>query len=153
MKTVLLVDTEPGSSSLSEALQRRGFLWLSATNAHEALAMIDRDPSIALVITEMQFPDMDGLHFLINLRAKAPDLPIIVVTDSGSIENYLHAVNLGVYEYLNKPVPPKELVRIASIALAGPWTVPPLREASRSAGRTTDPALLFQGGTTNASDR
>ncbi|MEK6742783.1 MAG: response regulator [Nitrospirota bacterium] len=152
MKTVLIVDADSGSSGIEEVLQRRGFRGIAASNALEALAIIRKDPSIALVVTEMQFPDMDGLHFLINLRAIAPGVPIIVVTSCGSIESYLHAVNLGVYEYLNKPVPPKELVRIASIALAGPWTVPPMRDAQNRQS-ITDPALLLRGGAAEIPDR
>lgn len=131
MKTILVVDTESGSSNSIEAiLQRRGFLGIVVTNAREALALIRQHRSIDLIVTEMQFPDMDGLHFLTAVRAISPGLPIIVVTNSGSIESYLHAVNLGVYEYLNKPVLPRELVRIASIALADPRPAPPMREAS-----------------------
>lgn len=131
MKTILVVDTESGSSnSIETILQRHGFLGIVATSAREALALIRQHHSINLIVTEMQFHDMDGLHFLIAVKTIAPGLPIIVVTNSGSIESYLHAVNLGVYEYLNKPVLPKELVRIASIALAGPLPGAPMREAS-----------------------
>lgn len=153
MKTVLVVDADAGSSGIGELLQRRGFRGIAAPNAVEALTLLRGDPSIALVVTEMQFPDMDGLHFLIAIRALAPGLPIIVVTSCGSIENYLHAVNLGVYEYLNKPVPPKELVRIASLALAGPWTVPPMREESRTIGRINEPALPLRRGTAETTGR
>ena len=153
MKNVLIVDADSGSSGLAAALQRRGYRGITALNARDALTILQEGPSIDLVVTEIEFPDMEGLPFLIALRAIAPGLPIIVVTSSGSIESYLHAVNLGVYEYFNKPVPPKELIRIASIALAGPWTVPPLREASRSAGGIIDPALLLRGGAAEASDR
>lgn len=131
MKTVLVVDAEAGSSnSVEEILQRRGFRGIVVTSAREALALVRQHRSIDLIVTEMQIPDMDGLHFLTAVRACAPGLPIIVVTSSGSIESYLHAVNLGVYEYLNKPVLPKELLRIASIALAGPRPAAPVREAS-----------------------
>lgn len=153
MKTVLIVDADPGSSSLAEVLQRHGFRGIAAPNASKSLAIVREDPSIALVVTEMQLPDMDGLHFLIAIRALAPGLPVIVVTSSVSIESYLHAVNLGVYEYLNKPVPPKELARIASLALAGPWTVPPLREASRPSGLTANLAQPHRGGAAEAPDR
>lgn len=130
MKTILVVDTETGSLSIEAILRRRGFRGIVAQTAQEALVVIRTDRSIDLVVTEMQFPDMDGLHFLTAVKAIAPGLPIIVVTNSGSIESYLHAVNLGVYEYLNKPVIPKELVRIASIALTEPRTTPPMRDAS-----------------------
>ncbi|MHB8844696.1 MAG: response regulator [Nitrospirota bacterium] len=131
MKTILVVDAESGSSDSVEAiLQRRGFRGIIATNAREALALIRQHRAIDLIISEMQLPDMDGLHFLTAVRAVAPGVPIIIVTNSGSIESYLHAVNLGVYEYLNKPVLPKELARIASIVLAGPRPTAPMREAS-----------------------
>jgi len=130
MKTILVVDTESGSSSIEAILQRRGFRGIIARSAREALIIIRNDRSIDLVVTEMQLPDMDGLHFLTAVRSIAQGLPIIVATNSGSIESYLHAVNLGVYEYLNKPVLPKELIRIASIALANPRPSTSMREAS-----------------------
>jgi len=130
MKTILVVDNESGSSSIEAILQRRGFRGIIARSAREALIIIRNDRSIDLVVTEMQPPDMDGLHFLTAVRSIAQGLPIIVATNSGSIESYLHAVNLGVYEYLNKPVLPKELIRIASIALANPRPSTSMREAS-----------------------
>ena len=130
MKTILVVDNESGSSSIEAILQRRGFRGIIARSAREALIIIRNDRSIDLVVTEMQLPDMDGLHFLTAVRSIAQGLPIIVATNSGSIESYLHAVNLGVYEYLNKPVLPKELIRIARIALANPRPSTSMREAS-----------------------
>jgi len=152
MKTILIVDIDPSASSLAEFLRRVGYHGITVPNPQEALALIQGGSQIDLVVTEMQFPDVDGLHFLIALRAIVPRLPVIVVTGSGSIESYLHAVNLGVYEYLNKPVPPKELVRIASIALAVPWAIPPLQETSFSAGRSTDRALRHQNAVAKTSD-
>lgn len=138
MKTILIVDADPGASCLAEFVQRVGYLGIIAPNPQEALALIQKGVQVDLVITEMQFPDVDGLHFLIGLRAIVPRLPVIVVTDSGSIESYLHAVNLGVYEYLNKPVPPKELLRIAGIALAATWTLPALPGTPLPARRAAD---------------
>jgi two-component system response regulator HydG len=130
MKTVLIVDADPEASGTGPLLRRRGFLTRSARNGRDALAIVRQDPALDLVVTEMQLSDMDGLHFLMAVRALAPLLPIIVVTGSGSIENYLHAVNLGVYEYLSKPVLPKELLRIAGIALSSPGPVPRVPRAS-----------------------
>lgn len=130
MKTVLLVDADSGSFSTEEVMQRHGFKRIVASNAREALAIIRSDRTIDLIVTEMQFPDMDGLHFLTAVRAIAPLLPIIVVTGSSSIENYLLAVNFGVHEYLSKPVLPTELIRIASIALGVPRHASLMRDAS-----------------------
>jgi len=130
MKTVLLVDIDSGSFDSAEVLQRNGFHRIVASNAHDALSIIRTDRTIDLIVTEMQFSDMDGLHFLTAVRAIAPLLPIIVVTASSSIESYLLAVNFGVHEYLSKPVLPAELARIASNALAAPRTAPRMRDAS-----------------------
>lgn len=138
MKTVLIVDADPGSSSLAEVIRRGGYCGITAPSPREALSVIERGASIDLIITEMHFADMDGLHFLIALRAIVPLLPVIVVTSSGSIESYLHAVNLGVYEYLLKPVPSRELIRLADIALSGPWTIPPERDTFRYSRRIPD---------------
>lgn len=152
MKTILVVDADSASSGITEILQRRGFRGIIAQNARDALAIIPREPSIALIITEMQLPDMEGLHFLIAVRAIAPGLPIIIVTSSGSIESYLHAVNLGVYEYLNKPVLPRELVRITTRALAGPRPAPLMHDAPTRRS-IADPAMLHRRGATDAPDR
>jgi DNA-binding NtrC family response regulator len=153
MKTVLIVDPDPGSGILAEVLQRRGCRGIAVPNAGDALVIVRGGQPVDLVVTELQLPDMEGLDFLLALKAVAPHLPIIVVTSSGSIESYLHAVNLGVYEYLNKPVSPKELVRIASPALAGPGTAPAPREALRSARPVSDMAGWFRGSASKAADR
>ena len=131
MKTVMVVDADAGSAPMEETLRRRGIAGIATQTARDALTIIRNNPGfIDLVVTEMQIPDMDGLSFLAALRATAPELPIIVVTSSGSVENYLDAVRIGVYEYLNKPVLPRELLRIASIAMGGPHPAPPFPEAS-----------------------
>ena len=130
MKTILVVDAESSSSGMEAILLRRGYRGLVAPGAREALSIIRVEPSIDLVVTEMQLPDMEGLDFLAAVRRIAPGLPIIVVTRSASIESYLHAINLGVYEYLNKPVRPMDLVRIAGTALVGRRQSAPVREAS-----------------------
>lgn len=152
MKTVLVVDADAGSSGIIDILQRCGFRGSIAPNAGDALDIIQKKPAIDLIITEMQLPDRDGLHFLAAVRAIAPDLPIIVVTSSGSIESYLHAVSLGVYEYLNKPVRPKELVRIATSALAGSRPAPLMHDAL-DRWSNTNPALLHRRGAADVPDR
>jgi DNA-binding NtrC family response regulator len=119
-KTILIIDAERETVRFREHLEHREFRVITARTGEEGLAAIRRDPAIDLVVTEVQLADTEGLPFLSRLRAAAPDVPIIVVTGSGSIEHYLHAVTLGVYEYLVKPVPPGGLLRIAERALTLP---------------------------------
>jgi DNA-binding NtrC family response regulator len=145
MKTILVVDPESGSAGIAELFQRSGFRGIDAPNALEAMAKIQRGPTIDMVITDIQLPDMDGLRFLAAIKARRPGLPVIVVTGSSSIESYLHAMNLGVYEYFNKPVPSRKLVRIANIVLAEPRPEQLTHDASYSAGWVNYVALLFRG--------
>jgi DNA-binding response OmpR family regulator len=83
---------------------------------------------VDLVISETTLPDMDGMDFLSRLRRTSPALPVIVVTARCSLEKYLQAVDLGVVEYLTKPLYLKEVLRIVRIALGPP-------EASHGAPR------------------
>lgn len=60
---------------------------------------------------------MDCLELLASLKKIAPDVPSIMLTENGSIETYLQACNLGVFEYLNKPVKAEEIERVVGAAL------------------------------------
>ena len=112
MKTILIVDPEFSGASTADVLNRNGFTVLRASEAQTALTIIRSGLPVDLVITELQLPDMDGLDFLSKLKRGGSGLPVLVVTSGGSIESYLHAINLGVVEYLNKPVVSKDLSHI-----------------------------------------
>ncbi len=117
MKTILIADPEYGAGSVAEALQREGYQSIPETSALAALEILKLGMRVDLVITELLFPDMDGMEFLSAVRQIAPDLPIIVVTALCSVESYLLALNLGAAEFVNKPVPMTVLFRIVQTAL------------------------------------
>ena len=60
---------------------------------------------------------MDGLEFILAAKRILPSAPVIMLTAYGDVETYLKAFNLGVFEYINKPVRAKELGRIVQAAL------------------------------------
>jgi DNA-binding NtrC family response regulator len=117
MKTILIADPEYGAGSVAEAFQREGYQSVPETNARTALEILKQGHRIDLVITELLFPDMDGMEFLSAVRRIAPDLPVIVVTALCSVESYLLALNLGAAEFMNKPVPITVLFRIVQTTL------------------------------------
>ncbi|MDH4161861.1 MAG: response regulator [Nitrospirota bacterium] len=123
MKTVLIIDPEFSGSSLPSVLDRSGLRSFVVSEANTALTIVRSGMPVDLVIMELQLPDMDGLDLLTMLRRMSPGLPVLVVTSRGSIESYLQAINLGVIEYLNKPVLSKELSCIVRSALDGPGGV------------------------------
>lgn len=117
MKTILITDPDLSTAGAADVLDRHGLITLVVSEARTALTIVRSGTPIDLVITEIQLPDMDGLAFLNTLKHCRPELPVLVVTSSGSIESYLYAVNLGVVEYLNKPVLTKELSGLISRVL------------------------------------
>lgn len=117
MKSILIVDDDHAGSTLGNVLACQGYQSLQARDARTALSILGRGTPVDLVVSETELPDMDGMDFLLRLRRTCPDLPVIVVTASCSVEKYLQAANLGVIEYLTKPLYLKEFSRIVRLAL------------------------------------
>lgn len=117
MKTVLLVDGDRDClNSQKETLKRIGYDVLAETGGLPALMLLTSGMAVGAVITECRLKDMDGAEFLTALRHHASSTPVIVLTAHGSVESYLQCLNLGVFEYANKPLQPRELERIVAAA-------------------------------------
>jgi DNA-binding NtrC family response regulator len=115
--TLLICDGADGPDTLN-VLKRLGHEVIVRKNATAALSVLRDAASIDLVIMDCRTNGMDFLDFLDALKKLAPNVPSIMLTENGSIETYLQACNLGVFEYMNKPVKAPEIVRIVKTALA-----------------------------------
>jgi DNA-binding NtrC family response regulator len=124
MKTILVVDGEATSRNLMEAvLSRAGYRALIESHAQSAFALVQRGLLPDLMITDYCLPDTDGLMLMHGIRKIVPALPVIMVTAHSGIETYLKAMNMGVFEYLNKPVKARDLECIVRAALLSPAPV------------------------------
>ncbi len=109
MERVLVVDDEENARiGLKKLLALDGYHVDTASNGYEALEYLYRH-SVDLVITDINMPEMNGLVFLRELNRSYPSVNVIMVTAYGGVESYLEAMNLGAFEYLNKPVRFEEL--------------------------------------------
>ena len=81
------------------------------------MVSVREESGIDLVITDYRMPDMSGLEFVAALREVLPSVPVIVITAYASIDNYFQSLNLGVFEYINKPFLKREFERIVKEAL------------------------------------
>jgi YesN/AraC family two-component response regulator len=112
MESVLIVDDEENARiGLKKLLALDGFQVEAVANGYEALEHLDNNP-VDLVITDINMPEMNGLVFLRELNRSFPAVNVIMVTAYGGVESYLEAMNLGAFEYLNKPVKFEELKAI-----------------------------------------
>ncbi len=118
MKTILLIDHNTEHLlQHNKLLGRAGYRTVTAQDGTSALFILESGMLLDLIVTEYAMPDMGSREFLAAVRKEAPSVPVVVVTCCDSVEGYLHAVNMGVYEYLNKPVLPGELRRIVKTAV------------------------------------
>lgn len=112
MKRILVVDDEENARiALSKILSREGYDVASAGNGYEALNYL-RDKEVELIITDINMPEMNGMTFLRELNRNHPSCNVIMITAYGEVESYIEAMNLGAFEYINKPVKLEELNKI-----------------------------------------
>ncbi|MBF0457844.1 MAG: sigma-54-dependent Fis family transcriptional regulator [Nitrospirae bacterium] len=103
MKPILVVDDDPQMrDALKEAIQRLGYQATVAENGQEGLSKMANTP-FAMIITDMKMPRMDGLAFLKEVRKRVGNLPVLVITGYGTVENAVETMKEGATDYLMKP--------------------------------------------------
>lgn len=111
-KRILVVDDEENARiGLSRLLAKEGFIVDSVSNGYEALNYL-RQQDVNLIVTDINMPEMNGINFLKELNKSFPKSNVIMVTAYGGVESYIEAMNLGAFEYINKPVKMDELKSI-----------------------------------------
>jgi len=111
-KHILLVDDEENARiALSRILSREGYIVDTVSNGYEALNHL-REHDVNLIVTDINMPEMDGISFLRELNRCFPGSNVIMMTAYGGVESYIEAINLGAFEYINKPVKVEELKSI-----------------------------------------
>lgn len=102
--TVLLVDDEEQFlETLTQRLEIRGLKVEAVTGGEEALEMAE-DKKIDAVILDLAMPGIDGIETLRLLKAKQPDLQIIMLTGKATVKSGIEAMKLGAADFLEKPV-------------------------------------------------
>lgn len=111
-KKILVVDDEENARiGLSRLLSREGYQVDSVSNGFEALNYL-REKDVNLIVTDINMPEMNGIAFLKELNKNFPNSNVIMITAYGGVESYIEAMNLGAFEYINKPVKIEELKSI-----------------------------------------
>ncbi|MCL6697686.1 response regulator [Sphingomonas sp. NSE70-1] len=117
--TILLVEDEPMVRTVAErALTRHGYKVLTANNGEEALEIIDRGDEIALLISDVVMPLMDGPTMVREARKTRPELPILFM--SGYAEEQLRkSIDIANVAFLPKPFSVQELAEAVRKVLSG----------------------------------
>jgi len=118
MKTILLVDDDSDILSyLEDTLSTFGYHVIPKPDAASALSVIREGAKVDLVVTDYSMPGMGSREYFTALKQALPNVPVIILTGYGSVENDIKSLSLGVCEFVCKPIEAKELDRIVKAAL------------------------------------
>jgi len=114
---VLVVDDEPDIRELLKiTLSKMGLDVTTAedlTVARQAL----QEQNFSFCLTDMRLPDGNGLDLVEEISEQFPDLPTAVITAHGKIEDAVHALKIGAFDFVSKPVDLSVLRKLVNTAL------------------------------------
>jgi len=120
IKVLLVEDDRALREALADTLLLAGHDHAAVGSAEEALLAVAREP-FSLVVSDVNMPGMDGHQLLGLLRARHPQLPVLLMTAHGAVERAVDAMRQGAADYLVKPFEPKALLDlVARHALGSP---------------------------------
>ncbi len=102
--TVIVIDDEPALRELlATSLARRGWRVLQAASGVQGLELCQHEqPDV--VLCDLRMPGLNGLDVLAALSRDAPELPVILVSGVGGLDDVITALKRGAWDYLTKPI-------------------------------------------------
>jgi len=109
IQNILVVDDDRLSRQfLVEAVKALGYTAREAENGDRALELV-RAEAPDLVLTDLRMPNTDGMALAEQLAKEAPNLPVVLITAHGSVEDAVRAMHAGAVDFLLKPCSPQTL--------------------------------------------
>ncbi|MDP2833206.1 MAG: sigma-54 dependent transcriptional regulator [Pseudomonadota bacterium] len=107
---ILVVEDDPPlREALMDTLELSGYAAHAAADGEQALAWLGKG-SFGLVLSDVQMPGMDGHALLRTLKARWPEVPVLLMTAYGQIDLAVQAMREGAADYLPKPFEPDRLL-------------------------------------------
>jgi len=116
---ILVVDDEEDIREIvSGILSDEGHETRTAHDSDSALAAIsDRVPRLIFLDIWMQGSKLDGLGLLDEIKARHPELPVVMISGHGNIETAVSAIRRGAFDFIEKPFKADRLILVAERAL------------------------------------
>ncbi|MCI0338455.1 MAG: sigma-54 dependent transcriptional regulator [Acidobacteria bacterium] len=118
---ILIIDDDPSvTTSLALLLKQTGHPSQSASSPAEALALVERD-NFDLVLQDMNFSrqtsGQEGIELLQQIKARNPNLPVILITAWGSIGLAVQGIRAGASDFITKPWTHQQIIQAVNTAL------------------------------------
>ncbi len=116
-QTVLIVDDERNiRRSLEMILSGEGYAVTCASAGEEALDILSREP-IHTALLDIVMPGLNGIDVLQKMRKSRPNLPVIMISGHGTVQDAVRATKLGAYDFLEKPLSREKVLLSVTHAL------------------------------------
>ena len=125
---ILVVDDH---ALIRDALQRvmkklkRGVIVLEASDGHQAMEVLGREPDLRLVLLDLNLPDRDGFLVLADIRERYPAIAVVVLSALQDRAKVMHALELGAAGYIPKSVRREVMISALQLVFAGGVYIPP----------------------------
>ena len=118
MEKILVVEDDKITRRLiKEILSRGGYEVIEGEDGSQALELFKKEKP-DLVITDYQMPVMNGLRLLSEVRGINPAVPVIMLTGFGDIALTIKAIQIGAFDFLEKPINAPQLKNVVTSALS-----------------------------------
>ena len=103
---ILIVEDAYIDATILKSAFKGEYRVLSANNGMEALSILERNPDISIVLTDLFMPIMNGFELLKEVKSNPLlcNIPFVVVTSSDDVDNQIKAFDYGAYDVLIKPL-------------------------------------------------
>jgi DNA-binding NtrC family response regulator len=110
MSKILIVDDEPRILLLLQSLLKaNGYSVETARDGNAALDIV-RKGGVDIAVTDLRMAPMDGMTLFHEIKAMAPEIPVILLTAYASVETAIEAMKNGIFDYLTKPFKVDDLI-------------------------------------------
>ncbi|MCH2109594.1 MAG: sigma-54 dependent transcriptional regulator [Polyangiaceae bacterium] len=116
-KQILIADDELNIRRVLEAqLTREGYEVQSVEDGLLALEWL-KENHVDLLISDLKMPGLDGMELMRATHALDPEIPLVMITAHGTVDNAVQALKSGAFDYLQKPFDQTELLTVVAKAL------------------------------------
>lgn len=124
MQIAVIEDHDRVALLLKRGLEHQGYTVTVYTDGESALGNIHPD-NTDLIITDIMLPHMDGIHLSKRIKALYPDIPILMLTALGTMDEKINGFDAGADDYMTKPFDLREVYARVKARLQGKTVAPP----------------------------
>lgn len=145
MPTIYICDDEVGILRyLSKLLKGQGYEVETYSTGTDLLRRLETAPvSLSLLLQDVRMPDVDGIEVLKQVKRTLPNLPVVVMTAHGTVDDAVHAIRLGAYDYVLKPFPKEKILGVLAKALEHHRLADENRRLREELQRGDDTSIIF----------